>query len=910
MTSNGDLLTPLRRQYLDIKKLYADCLLLIRIGDFYEAFDDDAAILARELDIVLTSKAMGRVGRVPLAGVPHHSLDRHLATLINRGFRIAICEQLTEPGKGLIERGVTRVVTPGTILEPALLHTKANNYLAAACFEGKRAGLAYADVSTGEFAATEIETAQLIPELQRIAAAEILVNQHAAPQGIETLTPHATLTNLDAEDFDSREAAKLLLRHFDARTLAAFGLQNKSLATAAAAAIINYLQRTQFYAAENLTRLNVYDVASFMMLDAQTLRSLDVFDSNFVATSKQKQSATATAAATTLIDLLDDTRTAMGGRFLRRALRRPLLNRAEIMRRQDFVLWLIEHADVRGEMRDLLDTVHDLERLASRTRSGLATANELWTLGQSLKTLPAIRALLQRDVKTFGSLLVALPDCAEAAELIERGLAADLNAKAQIRIREGFSPELDGLRCVLRDGKHTLAEMETRERARTGIKSLRVGYNKIFGYYIEITKPNLPLAPADYTRKQTLTNAERFITLELKEHETLVTNARERIDELEASLFRHLCVQISKYRAQINGAAETIALLDCLQAFAEISAKYDYVRPFITQTGVLKLTANRHPIIEHRLTNDERGSVDFVANDVELGGKNAPQIMLLTGPNMSGKSTFMRGVALAVLMAQTGCFVAAKEASLSLCDRIWTRTGLYDRIGSGESTFMTEMIETAEILHGATPDSLILLDELGRGTATYDGLAVARAVLEYIHNHTQLQAKTLFATHYHELTVLEEILARVGNYHVAIEERDGEIEFLHKIERGTAEKSYGIHAARLAGLPKPVIHRAQELLNELENPAHQNVTDARRRFKPRGDETSFINESVSSEHNVPLTQDLINRLLETILAANPDELSPIEALTKLYELQRLIKAETQKAKVEKPNELKLKVKKL
>ncbi|MCP9496269.1 MAG: DNA mismatch repair protein MutS [Pyrinomonadaceae bacterium MAG19_C2-C3] len=848
-------LTPLRRQYLDIKRDHPDCLLLFRIGDFYESFDSDAATLARELDIVLTSKPMGRIGRIPLAGIPHHTLERHLATLIGRGYRVAICEQLTEAGKGLIERGVVRIVTPGTVLEPALLSSKANNYLVAVHTEGKRAGLAYADVTTGEFAATEVDRANLVAELHRIGASEILIARNAA---LDLMDAPGTRTFVHDENFQTAHARQVLLRHFQVRTLAAFNLNAYPLAMPCAAAIIGYLSETQVDVAANLTRLAVYNAGEFMMLDAHTLRSLDVFETGQREAGKPD--------APTLLAVIDRTRTAMGGRLLRRFLRRPSLDAGEIARRQNHVKWFVAHLEERRTLQALLEQIHDLERLSSRTRARLATAHELWTLGQSLKHLPIVRRVLQADVKALGTLLAQLPACDEACELIARGLSDDLTKRATGGvIREGFSEELDTLRALLRDGKRTLAEMEARERARTGIRSLRVGYNKVFGYYIEVTKPNIALAPADYTRKQTLANAERFITLELKEHEALVTNARERIEELEATLFRHLCEQVGSRRAEIAGAAATLSYLDVMMAFAEVAEDNNYTCPNIKDDGALHLKAVRHPVIERHL----EGGV-FIANDCHIGGKGDSQIMLLTGPNMSGKSTYMRAVALSVLLAHTGSFVPASEAEISLCDRIWTRTGLYDRIGLGESTFMTEMIETAEILHGATMRSLVLLDELGRGTSTYDGLAIARAVLEYIHNHPRLRMKTLFATHYHELTVLETVLPRVANFHVAIAEHDDEIDFLYQVIPGAATKSYGIHAARLAGLPRPVIRRAQSLLDELEM------------------------ASVGHEANAPIplvrpansTDEGDAGLVESIIAIDLDEVSPIEALTKLYELRR------------------------
>ncbi|MGB8509256.1 MAG: DNA mismatch repair protein MutS [Pyrinomonadaceae bacterium] len=850
--------TPLRQQYLDIKRRHRDAILLFRIGDFYEAFDDDARILARELDIVLTSKPMGRNVRVPLAGVPHHSLERHLATLISRGHRVAICEQLTSvpvkgeaAGRGLIERGVVRVVTPGTVLEPGLLHSKINNYLAAFVSDGRRAGIAYADVTTGDFAATELDTvAAAYPELERIAPAELLVSRDAEP-GLGKLPGFVTL--LAGESFDPAKAKGILLRHFGSRTLAPFGLSRWPLAVAAAGAIITYLRETQGVVADQLNRLTSYHTESFMVLDEHTVRSLEVFDG--------------AGEAPSLLKTLDETRTAMGGRLLRRWLRQPSLDAAEIVRRQEHVAWFVAHEKERVELSALLDAVNDIERLSARTRAGLTSAGELLALGQSLETIPRVRSVLGRDVARFGTLLASLPECEPAVRIIRTAINDELSTRT-VRgvIREGYSEELDSLRLVLSDGKKFLAEMEQRERARTGIKSLRVGYNKVFGYFIEVTRPNLHLVPGDFTRKQTLAASERYITLALKEYESLVLNAQERIAELESGLFRRVCAEVGKSREEMGAAANAVAHLDVVAALAHNAVQWNYVRPEVVDDARLRIKEGRHPVIE-RISEDRT----FVANDIELGGDDAPEIALITGPNMSGKSTYLRQTALIVLMAQVGSFVPARSATVGLTDHIYTRIGLYDRIGSGESTFMTEMVETAHILHHATPRSLILLDELGRGTSTYDGLAVARAVLEYIHNHSQLRSKTLFATHYHELTELSSMLPRLQNLHVEIAERGSELVFLFKISPGIAEKSYGVYAAQLAGLPRPVVRRAQELLREYEGASGFEF-----------DEVEAEKLLVSQSNASTLEGHLIAELLEI----DPESLSPVEALMKLFELRR------------------------
>ena len=855
--------TPIRKQYLDIKRRHADAILLFRIGDFYEAFDDDARLLARELDIVLTSKPMGRGVRVPLAGVPHHSLERHLATLISRGHRVAICEQLTtapvkgeSAGRGLIERDVVRVVTPGTVLETGLLQSKVNNYLAAYASDGRSAGLAYADVTTGDFAATELDAAAALSELQRIAPSELLVPKSLAAN-VASLP--GFITRRPDSAFDPALARRVVQKHFGARTLAPFGLARSPLAVAAAAAIISYLDETQAGVSGQLTRLASYRAEAFMVLDEQTMRSLEIFESG--------------GGAPSLLSTLDETRTAMGGRMLRRWLRRPLLDLAEIARRQEHVAWFAAGEKESAELFAALENVHDIERLTGRARAGLATPSEILALRQSLEAVPRVRAVLQRDAGRFGASLAALPACEKVLELIRAAVNDELSTRGEQTgvIREGFAEELDSLRALLRNGKNFLAEMEQRERARTGIRSLRVGYNKVFGYFIEVTRPNLHLVPADYTRKQTLAASERFVTLELKEYESLVLNAQGRIGEMEMSLFRHVCAEVGKARDELLAAASTLARLDAVAAFAQSAARWNYVRPTVVEGGVLDIRGGRHPVLERLL--EER---EFVANDVELGVRGGPEIALITGPNMSGKSTYLRQAALVVIMAQAGSFVPAEAATVGLTDRVYTRIGLYDRIGSGESTFMTEMVETAHILHHATPRSLVLLDELGRGTSTYDGLAVARAVLEYIHNHPRLRSKTLFATHYHELTELAETLPRLRNLHVEIAEQGSDLHFLYRISPGVAEKSYGVYAAKLAGLPRPVVRRAEELLQQYEG-----VREG-------------INEEAGAEALEQFDASAWGRgarIIEELLAADLDSLSPVEALMKLFELRHLAEGE-------------------
>ena len=847
--------SPIRRQYLEIKAKHQDSILLFRLGDFYEAFDDDARILARELNIVLSSKPMGKNLRVPLAGVPHFVLEKHLATLISRGHRVAICEQTSltaikgTDGKKLISREVVRVVTAGTIIEPHLLDSKSNNYLVSFISDGSRAGIAYADITTGDFAATEIENKFALAELERLAPAEIIIAKSDEEFSNQGLTQF--VTKLDAENFALENARQILFSHFHTKTLKPFGLENSPMAISAAGALIAYLQTTQEGISDQLTRLTSYDSHAFMMLDTRTLKNLEIFESN---------------SGASLWSVIDKTQTAMGGRLLRKWLRQPLLDVAEIFRRQEHIAWFKETADERKRLNLALSDVKDLERLSSRAKANVLSAYELLALGRSLELIPQIKRILLKDTNRFNQLLAHLPECLEIAKLIRNGISEELPSRHAEQfgiIREGFSVELDKLRQTLRDGKNFLADLEKRERNRTGIKSLRVGFNKIYGYFIEVTKPNLHLVPSDFIRKQTLVPSERFVTLELKEHESMVVHASTRIAELETSLFRQICAEVGKSRPQILLSASTIAYLDAICALAEIADEQNYARPMVNETSLLRIKNGRHAVVEIILNKQ---NAEFIANDSALGGNGAPQIALITGPNASGKSTYLRQISLIVLLAQIGSFVPADDAVIGICDRIFTRIGLYDKLGSGESTFMTEMIETAEILHHATPRSLILLDELGRGTSTFDGLAVARAVLEFIHNHPKLKSRTLFATHYHELAELEGVLPRLENLHFLIEEISGELTFKYKLERGTALKSYGVYAAKIAGLPKPVVRRAETLLKEYES---QNDDATMRR-----------------RNNATIESELEKRLNELDL----DSLSPVEALMKIYELKNLLKS--------------------
>jgi DNA mismatch repair protein MutS len=837
--------TPLRQQYLEIKRRYPGMILLFQIGDFYETFDEDAETLARELGLVLTRKWFGKGNAHPLAGVPVRSLESHLAKLINRGYKVAVCEQVTPPGKGLVEREVTRIITPGTVIEPGLLEGRANNYLASLIISHRSAGLAYADVTTGEFQATELDSSDALAELERIAPAELLVPRSLEAPALEV----RALTRINDEMVAPGRARRALLDHFEVTSLGAFGIEDCPLAIQAAGALVAYLNNSQPDALKNLDDLQSYTTSHFMRLDAQTLRNLEIF---------QGWDFTGGAPTGSLVSTIDLTATPMGGRLLRRRLRHPLLDLAELRSRQDGVEWFYKHESVREQVRASLEDVLDLERLLGRIRRRIAVPYETLALAESLRRAAQVRATLEKG-KSPAAFVEPLEDCHDVVSFIERAISdrppSDFERGGIIR--HGFSEELDELRTMLTGGRSFLAALEKRERERTGIRSLKVGYNKVFGYYIEVSKPNLRFVPVDYVRKQTLTNAERFFTLELKEHESLIANARERILELETSLYRRALDEISRHHNRITRAAAGLATIDLYSALAELAARHGYTRPVLDESDEIVIVKGRHPMIEQMIERRH-----FVPNDTRLSNQDV-QIMLLTAPNMAGKSVYLRQVGLICLLAQVGSFVPASSARLGLLDRIFTRIGLNDYTLRGHSSFMIEMIETAHILRHATPRSLVLLDEIGRGTSTADGLSIARAVIEYLHNQPRVAAKTLFATHYHELTDAAGYLPRVRNFHVAVSERGGKVRYLHRVEEGRAEKSFGIYVAQIAGLPKPVIRRAGQLLNGRE----QKTADVKTRDQSK-ERSLFVEELVKLDVN---------------------EMSPVEALTELYRLQQMAK---------------------
>jgi DNA mismatch repair protein MutS len=859
--------TPMRRQYLEIKRRYPDAIVLFRLGDFYETFDEDAKVVSQICDIVLTSRPVTKKQRVPLAGVPHHAVDGYVAKLINAGYKVAIVDQVgNEPVKGLMAREVTRVVTPGTIVEPGLLEEKRNNYLASLLVDEKGAGLAYIDITTGEFATTQLEgadAAQLAAqELARLQPAECLVPEGAAREpGVGELNG-AVVTHFTPYEewrWELGNARRALLDHFGVATLQGYGCDALPLAVSAAGAIVQYLGETQKAALDHLDSLSTYSMSEYMTLDAATRRNLEL-----------TQTIRGRRAKGSLLGVLDLTVTPMGGRLLHRWLNQPLLDVEALNRRLDAVEALHERGPLRAELTELLKGLRDLERLGNRVVQGVVGPRELLTLGESLRRVPRVAQALQalpEDEVVWTELAGQLDPCQEVAELIEQAIDQECPATLGTEgvIAAGFSSELDSITLSAREAKEWVAGLQPRERERTGIKSLKVGYNKVFGYYLEVTKPHLDKVPGDYIRKQTLVNGERFITPELKEYESLILNAQERTVELEAAIYRQVCQQVAEQSGRILSTARALARADVYLALAEVAARNRYVRPFLSEDEEIEIVAGRHPVVE--LTQREE---PFVPNDLRLSPGEG-QILVLTGPNMSGKSTYLRQVALIVLMAQMGSFVPADEARIAVVDRIFTRIGAQDEISAGQSTFMVEMVETANILHHATDRSLLILDEIGRGTSTYDGISIAWAVVEYIHNHPRLRAKTLFATHYHELTELAALLPRVRNFNVAVAEEGDRVVFLRKIVPGGADRSYGIHVAGLAGLPRVVIRRAEEILEELERGASRVPGKLGRDTQAQ---------------QLPLFQTASHPILEQLKELDLTTMTPLEALNTLYRLQQ------------------------
>jgi len=915
--------SPVRAQYLHIKRQNPDAILFFRMGDFYEMFDDDAEIVARELEIALTRRDFGRGEKSSMAGVPHHAAEGYIARLVSKGYRVAICEQMSDPAlsKGLVEREVIRVVTPGTVIDPAMLAAKRNNFLAGVVAGRDAVGIAYIDITTGEFATTQFATPEpalaIQQEIARVAPAEVLVESRRSHLGsrkrrwlaavmsekeVKKLgsngNANAEIPELDDEDdeeddfaplakllegsaghvtpYDSRyfsedDARRRLLAQFGAASLEGFGCAHLPLAIRAAGAVLAYVQETQKGLLQQLTALETYSTSGFMTLDPYTRRNLELFETGRNGSVKGS-----------LLWVLDKTRTPMGGRLLRRWLGQPLLSLTEIQQRQEIIGELLGDTLLQARLAEALKKAGDVERLINRVRQRIATPRDLIALATGLRAAADLRSCLpdeEADNKpALAQVMQRVADNDECVTLIERAIVDEppISITEGGIIRAGFSAELDDLKRKSHNGRQWINDLEQRERRRTGISNLKVGYNKAFGYFIEVSNANLNRVPNEYTRRQTLANCERFITSELKEYETLVLNAQDRINRMENEFFVQLRADIALHASEsILATAHALAEIDVYLSLAEVAAKNNYCRPQLNDGDTIHIVAGRHPVVEQ--TQPE---TPFIPNDTNLSNHDA-QIVIITGPNMAGKSTYLRQVALIVLMAQIGSYVPAEAATIGLVDRIFTRIGAQDDLATGQSTFMVEMVETANILHHATPRSLIILDEIGRGTSTYDGLAIARAVVEYLHNNKRSGARTLFATHYHELVEVAQLLPRIRCMNVAVTEEGGSVVFLRKIVPGGADKSYGVHVAQLAGIPRPVIHRAQEILEELEHRG-----DAKARRKAMRDIT------MPAAWQMTLFASEPHPLIEELKTLAIDELTPIEAISKLYELQQRARKET------------------
>lgn len=870
-------LSPMMQKYLETKEEYSDCILFYRLGDFYEMFFEDAKIVSKELELTLTGKQCGLPERAPMCGVPYHAVEGFLNKLISKGYKVAICEQVEDPklAKGLVKREVTRIVTPGTNLDMQALDDTRNNYLMCIAYIADRYGISVCDVTTGQFKSTEVDSVRnLLDEIYKYSPAEIVCNDSFLVSGVDVEDIKYRLSvsvyPLEAWYFDDELCIRKIRDHFKVDSIGCFGFSEGDCSVISAGALLQYLYETQKNSLAQIGTIKTYDVSEYMILDSATRRNLELTET---MRDKQKKGS--------LLSVLDRTRTAMGGRALRAMLEQPLIKKDEINKRLDAVEALLKNAITREELREYLNPVYDLERLMSRVIYKSANPRDLIAMAGSLKMLKPIK----QQLADFGSGLLNelyndLDTLEDLYELISSSISED--APIQIKeggiIREGYNETVDSLRKAKSEGKSWLAALEAKDRERTGIKNLKVKYNRVFGYYFEVTNSFKNLVPDDYIRKQTLTNAERYTTDELKELEDKILNSEEKLFSLEYDLFCEIRDTLADNIDRIQKTARVIASLDAIASLSYVAEKNNYCRPSINEKGIIDIEKGRHPVVEKMLSSDM-----FISNDTHLDNKN-DRISIITGPNMAGKSTYMRQTALIVLMAQIGSYIPAKSANIGIVDRIFTRVGASDDLASGQSTFMVEMAEVANILRNASPNSLLILDEIGRGTSTFDGLSIAWAVVEYIANPRLLGAKTLFATHYHELTELEGKLNSVNNYCIAVKEQGDNIVFLRKIVKGGADKSYGIQVAKLAGVPDQVIDRAKEIVEELaQNDITVNVSAI--------GEKSDNKKSVRRLDDVDLNQmslfdtvtddDIINEIKEIDL----NNITPMEALNTLSKLQ-------------------------
>ena len=876
-------LTPMMQQYMAIKEQYKDCILFYRLGDFYEMFYDDALTASRELEITLTGKNCGQEERAPMCGVPYHAVDVYLNKLVAKGYKVAICEQAEDPkqAKGIVKREVIRIVTPGTNLSQQALDEGRNNYLMCLVYDNNQFGLAITDISTGDFYTTEVATLkELYDEIHRFSPSEIICNDSFYMSGasLDDFKDrlHVSVSTLDTWYMDEAVSVQKIKEHFKVASLDGLGLTDFPSGTLAVGALLLYLYETQKNTLDNLTKITPYRSGGYMIIDSATNRNLELIET---LREKQKKGS--------LLWVLDKTKTAMGARLMRNWIEQPLIEKKKITARQDAVEELYNDMITREEIREYLNAVYDLERLVTRISYRTANPRDLIAFKTSLGMIPPVKQLLSQAKSAELKEIDERMDCLEDIyDLIEKSIQDEppIMIREGGMIKEGYNEDVDKFRLSRTEGKTWLAELEAREKEKTGIKNLRVRYNKVFGYYLEVTNSYKELVPEDWTRKQTLANAERYITSELKELEDMILGAEDKLAALEYDLYCEVRDSIGEQVVRIQETAKAIAHLDVLASLACVAQSNDYVRPSINTKGVIDIQGGRHPVVE-KMNNNQM----FIDNDTYLDNKNH-RISIITGPNMAGKSTYMRQSALIVLMAQIGSFVPAKSANIGIVDRIFTRVGASDDLASGQSTFMVEMTEVANILRNATSRSLLILDEIGRGTSTFDGLSIAWAVVEHISNPKLLGAKTLFATHYHELTELEGKLDSVNNYCIAVREQGDDIIFLRKIIRGGADKSYGIQVARLAGVPDSVIDRAKEISSWLEE---TDVTDKAKNLQVRtsANKKEVVREAVPAEKQMSLFDiyPADHPVLKELAGLDVSNMTPIQALNTLYELQKRLK---------------------
>ncbi len=861
-TKTSQVETPLMKQYYAIKAKYPDAMLLFRVGDFYETFGQDAVKASAVLGIVLTRRANGSASFIELAGFPYHSLDTYLPKLVRAGMRVAICDQLEDPKltKKIVKRGVTELVSPGVSYNDKILEHKKNNFLASIHSDGKNFGVAFIDISTGEFLVAEGNASYVDKLLQNFNPGEIIFSKNFKKEFNEQYAQRFYCFTLEEWIFQEDYARETLLKHFGTVSLKGFGIEDMHAGAIAAGSALHYVSDTRQEQLKHISGISRIEEDKYVWLDKFTIRNLEI-----VSSSHEK--------GVSLVDIIDQTLSPMGGRLLRRWLLLPLKDVASIEERQEAVSYMLHNDVFSAALTDCLKQIGDLERLISKAALGKISPREVQQLRRSLEMVQKIRELcLETENISIRTTADQLNNCSLIKDRISRELHPDAPAMVNKGgvINDGFNAELDELRNIAFNGKDYLLQLQQREAVRTGITSLKVGFNNVFGYYIEVTHTHKDKVPSDWTRKQTLTNAERYITEELKIYEEKILGAEEKIQALEERLFNELVQGIIEYVLPIQHNASLIARLDCLMSFAENAKKHEYIRPQVNDSRILDIQNGRHPVIERQLPMGEK----FIANDIYLD-PDSQQILMITGPNMSGKSALLRQTALITLLAQTGSFVPASSAIIGIVDKIFTRVGASDNISSGESTFMVEMNETASILHNISDRSLILLDEIGRGTATYDGISIAWAIAEYLHNHSQHRAKTLFATHYHELNEMEASMPRIRNFHVAVREVSNNVIFLRKLVPGGSEHSFGIHVAKMAGIPAKVIVRAQEMLQQLESsrsaPGKTKISDDKMQL-------SFFQ----------LDDPVLSQVKDEIIHTDIDNLTPVQALNKLMEIKRIL----------------------